>query len=109
MSDVLKDTPCTMMVRGCFYGKKGVRIGFAAMVEELVNGGGVWKGNWPKMLVEMIVTQLHSQGELLGYMVLLIVSGAFLSVIAKAFRGRQISDMGFYMIYLLLFLMMRTT
>lgn len=85
----------------------GDHAGFEGMVEQLVENGEIWSpGKWIGMLGKVLAGQLRSQGEMIGYLLLLLISAAVLSAIAKAFRNRQISDMGFYMIYLLLFLIM---
>ena len=83
----------------------GDGISFEQMVTEVVDGQKVWSvGQWIRLLADVILEQLHTHGQMIGYLFLLMISAAVLSAIAKAFRSRQISDMGFYMIYLLLFL-----
>ena len=85
----------------------GKPVSFEAMVNEITESGEILSfGKWMGILSEVILGQLKSHGQTIAYLMLLIVSAAVLSTIAKAFRNRQISDMGFYMIYLLLFLIM---
>lgn len=88
-------------------GIMGETVNFEKMVSELVDGGSIFSfGKWIKLIGELIIGQLQEHGQTIGYLLLLIVSAAMLSTVAKAFRNRQVSDMGFYMIYLLLFLIM---
>lgn len=85
----------------------GKRIRFAQMVEELtVNGQRISVGNGLEVLGNVLTEQFKSHSRTVGYLILLILSAAVLSTIAKAFRNRQISAVGFYMIYLLLFMIM---
>ncbi len=81
--------------------------GFETMVNEVMEGGSLFSaGSWIRMLGNVVLEQLRSHGQTIGYLCLLLISAAVLAVIAKAFRTRQISDMGFYMIFLLLFLIL---
>ncbi len=85
----------------------GQDMGFESMVAETVKGGGfISPANWIRMIGDVVLEQLRSHGQTIGYLCLLLISAAVLGAIAKAFRNRQISDMGFYMIFLLLFLIM---
>lgn len=80
---------------------------FEEMVGAAMEGGGVLSpGKWIGILGNVLIEQLKANGQTIVYLCLLIISAAVLSTIAKAFRNRQISDMGFYMIFLLLFLIM---
>ena len=83
----------------------GKEISFGGMVQEMLEGGSVLsKGNLPELLGNLLLEQLKIHGQTMGHLLLLIISAAFIATISKAFRNRQISDMGFYMIFLLLFL-----
>lgn len=85
----------------------GKSIGFEEIVKNLTESGEVLSpGKWIGMLGKVILTQLETHGQTIAYLCLLMISAAVLSAITKAFRNRQISDMGFYMIYLLMFLIM---
>lgn len=85
----------------------GKNVGFEALVNEAISGGKLFSpGKWIEILKNVISEQLQIHGQTIGYLMILIISAAMLSTIAKAFRNRQISDMGFYMIFLLLFLIM---
>ena len=85
----------------------GKNVGFEELVNEIISGGNLFSAaDWAKILGNVIVEQLQRHGQIVGYLVILIISAAMLSVIAKAFRNRQISDMGFYLIFLLLFLIL---
>ena len=80
-------------------------IGFGDMVAEMTKTGRLWKsGGWS--FVEMLAGQMNTHRETIGALILLLMSAAILSTVSKAFKSRQISDMGFYVIYLLLFLIM---
>lgn len=61
---------------------------------------------WAEILGTVIRGQLQDHGRTIGYLLVLLLSSAILSSIAKAFRNRQISDMGFYMIFLLMILIL---
>lgn len=85
----------------------GKQVGFESLVNEAISGKNlISPGTWIEILGNVALEQLQIHGQVIGYLVILIVSAAMLSTIAKAFRNRQISDMGFYLIFLLLFLIM---
>lgn len=85
----------------------GKPIRFENMVEETMKDGRVFSiGNWLELFGKLLIEQVKNHGQTIGYLLLLIISAAVLATIAKAFRNRQISDTGFYMIYLLVFLIM---
>ena len=85
----------------------GEHTGFESMVEQVMTDGRlVSPGKWLELFGKILIEQFKNHGQTIGYLLLLIISAAVLANIAKAFRNRQISDMGFYMIYLLLFLIM---
>lgn len=85
----------------------GKGTSFEMMLEQTLKEGKVlFPGSWIKMFGKIVIEQLRNHGQTVAYLLLLIISAAILSTIAKAFRNRQISDVGFYMIYLLLFLIM---
>lgn len=85
----------------------GRHIGFETMVGELTgNGKHLSFGQWAGILGNTLLEQVNSHGKTIGYLCLLIISAAVLSTIARAFRNRQISEMGYYMIYLLMFVIM---
>lgn len=85
----------------------GKQVGFGTMVEELTGNGALLSpGKWAAAAGNVLLEQLSGHGQSIAYLCLLIISAAVLSTVAKAFKNRQISDMGYYMIYLLLFLIM---
>lgn len=85
----------------------GRQVEFGKLVDELTREGELFSlGNGAKLLGRILMEQMKSHGQTISFLVLLIVSAAILSTIAGAFRNRQISEMGFYMIYLLMFLIM---
>lgn len=85
----------------------GKGVSFQSMVTETIESGNVFtSGKWIGMMGNVLLEQLKTHGQTIGYLCVLILSAAVLATIAKAFQSRQISDMGFYMIYLLLFLIM---
>ncbi len=85
----------------------GKEVSFGGMVEEMMEGGSIFsKGNLVELLGKVVLEQLKVHGQIVGYLLLLIISAALIAAMSKAFRNRQISDMGFYMIFLLLFLIM---
>lgn len=85
----------------------GKEVGFEQIVKNLTESGSMisW-GKGVGVLGNMLIQQIKGHSRTIGYLLLLILSAAMLSAIARAFRNRQISAMGFYMIYLLLFLVM---
>lgn len=85
----------------------GKQVNFGVLVSEITENGQMMSfGTWLSTIGNLLLEQLKSHGKNIAYLLLLIISAAMLSTIAKAFRNRQISDMGFYMIYLLMFLIM---
>lgn len=85
----------------------GEAVSFESTVNEMLQGGELLSpGKWIGIIGNVVLEQLRAHGQTIGYLFLLIISAAILATIAKAFRNRQISDMGFYMIFLLLFLIM---
>ena len=85
----------------------GNPVNFEGVVNELMQGGRMFSlGNGAKVLGNLLMEQLKNHGQTIACLFLLLILAAVLSTIAAAFRNRQISDMGFYMIYLLLFLIM---
>lgn len=85
----------------------GENISFGGLVNDVTEGGNVFSpGKWMGVLGNVVLEQVRLHGQAIGYLCLLIISSAVLAVIAKAFKNKQISDMGFYMIFLLLSLIM---
>ena len=79
----------------------GSPVNFEEIVNELMGSGNVFsitKGTG--VFVDVLLGQLKNHGQTIASLLLLLISAAVLSNIAAAFRNRQISDMGFYMIYL---------
>ena len=88
-------------------GIMGKEVNFSGMVEEMMRGDSIFsKRNLMEFLGNVVLEQLKIHSQTIGYLLLLIVSAALIAAVSKAFRNRQISDMGFYMIFLLLFLIM---
>ncbi len=85
----------------------GESFKFEQLVSEMMAGGEALSPvRWIQLLGNALIEQISRHGQTIGYLFLLILSAAILSALAKAFRNHQISDMGFYMIYLLLFLIL---
>ncbi len=85
----------------------GSKISFEGMVLEAMDKGVEFSlGKWMELLGTAIRQQLQNNGKTIGYLLILLLSSAILSALAKAFRNRQISDMGFYMIFLLMILIL---
>ncbi len=85
----------------------GNEMNFEQLVGEAVQGGRFFSlSSWGKLLGDTVFEQLEFHGRTIGYLFLLIISAAVLAVIARAFRNRQISDMGFYMIFLLFYVIL---
>lgn len=85
----------------------GKQVSFEEMVKGMTeNGDQISWGKGLGALANTLLQQIKGHGQTIGYLLLLILSAAMLSAIARAFRNRQISAMGFYMIYLLLFVIM---
>lgn len=85
----------------------GGDTGFESMVRSSMEGvsfGSV--GTWIGLLWRALKTEIQSHGQTILALLLLIVSAALLSVLAKALKNRQVSNMGFYLIFLLLFLIL---
>lgn len=85
----------------------GKGVSFEKIVQQTMEGRNVFSlKNWISLLGDVLLEQIEVHGQTIGYLLLLIVSAAVLAVIAKAFRNKQISEMGFFLIFLLLFLIM---
>lgn len=85
----------------------GEHVSFGGMVNEIMEGGNILSpAKWTEMFGSFLVEGVRAHTQTIGYLFLLIISAAVLSALANAFRNRQVSDMGFYMIYLLLFLIL---
>ncbi len=85
----------------------GRPAGFESMVDELIGNGKLLSlGKWAGILGDTLLEQVSRHGKTIGYLCLLIISAAVLSTIARAFKNRQISEMGYYMIYLFMFVIM---
>lgn len=85
----------------------GKGVSFQTLVNEAIESGNVlFPGKWIGMIGNVVLEQLQNHGQTIGYLCVLILSAAVLATIAKAFKNKQISDMGFYMIFLLIFLIM---
>lgn len=85
----------------------GKQVSFEEMVKGMTeNGKFVSWGEGVGVLGNILLQQIKGHSRTIGYLLLLILSAAMLSTVARAFRNRQISAMGFYMIYLLLFVVM---
>lgn len=85
----------------------GKQVSFEEMVKGMTeNGKFVSWGEGVGVLGNILLQQIKGHSRAIGYLLLLILSAAMLSTVARAFRNRQISAMGFYMIYLLLFVVM---
>lgn len=85
----------------------GGTLGFEKMVEHATKGTSLGSvGSWIGILGNALQAELQSHGQAILGLLLLIASAAMLSVLAKALKNRQVSDMGFYLIFLLLFLIL---
>ena len=91
-------------VLGTIFGEK---IGFESMIRQAIDGGNLFDvSTWIGRLREVFVQQIQSQRQLLGALFGLMIMAAILTVVSKAFRNKQISEMGFLVIFLLLFLIL---
>lgn len=85
----------------------GKGVGFGNLVQEAMEGENLFSvKRWISLLGNVVLEQFELHGQTIGYLLLLIISAAMLATIAKAFRNAQISDMGFFLIFLLLFLIL---
>ncbi len=88
----------------------GESVGFGELVEDATNGGSLLSlQHWIKTLGTVFLEQLQCNGQAMLQLLLLLVSSAVLAAITRAFRNRQISDMGFYILFLLLMVMLMGT
>lgn len=88
----------------------GESVGFGEMVEEVMKGGSILSiGHGRNVLMTLLKEQLGSDGQAMVHLILLLISSAMLAAVTKAFRNRQISDMGFYMIFLLFMVTMMSS
>lgn len=85
----------------------GESIGFGELVEDVTKGGSLFSlQSLEKTMATVFLEQLKGNGQAILQLILLLVSSAVLSAITRAFRNRQISDMGFYILFLLLMVLM---
>lgn len=87
----------------------GNGMSFEKLVSEMTDseGGALFSpGHLLSLFGENLSRQIAVHGKSISYLVLLILSAAVLSVVARSFRNKQISEMGFYMITLLMFVIM---
>lgn len=85
----------------------GESLSFGEIVHKLMDGESIFSvGKWIGLLGNVLLEQIKLHGQTIGSLLILIVLAAVLATIAKAFRNKQISDMGFFLIFLLLFLIM---
>lgn len=88
----------------------GQSVGFGQLVEDVSKGENLFSlQRWGKTLGTVFLEQLGSNGQAMLQLFLLLVSSAVLAAIARAFRNRQISDMGFYILFLLLMVLLMGT
>ncbi len=85
----------------------GSEVKFETVVEQLMSGETLFDMKMiTSVFQEVLLQQLQNYMEFFGYLLLLLLSAAILFSVTRAFRNHQISDMGFYMIYLLLMLLL---
>lgn len=85
----------------------GNEVSFGEIVQGTMEGESLFSlKKWISLLGNVVLEQLEAHGQTIGYLLVLIISAAVLAAIAKAFRNTQISDMGFFLIFLLLFLIL---
>lgn len=85
----------------------GEGVSFEALVTELTEGGALLSpGRMVSTLGGYLAGQFRLHTDSIVSLLLLLILAAVLTVVTRAFRSRQISDMAFYMVYLLLFLVM---
>ena len=83
----------------------GEEIAFETMVRNAMEGETIVSlSEWLQILGKVLIGQMHAQGQALASLGMLLILAAVLSVIAKAFRNKQISEMVFLVISLLLFM-----
>lgn len=82
-------------------------VSFENLVQEMMDSGRIVSlTDWFRLIGNVVLEQFVQKRQMLGYFMILILLAAILTTAAKAFRNKQISDMGFYMIFLLLFVLM---
>lgn len=82
-------------------------ISFEETVTDLMNGKELFSdqktGN---ILLEKLTGSLKEQKKLMGYLLVLVLAAAVLTNFAGLFENRQLGEMSFYMIYLLVLAML---
>lgn len=88
----------------------GKSVGFGELVESATKGESLLSLRyWVTTTLSAVLEQVHDHGQAVLQLLFLLVTSAVLTAITRAFRNRQISDMGFYILFLLLMVMLMGT
>ena len=99
LADKWNGTPDYGEIESVLRGILGERIAFGDLVQEAMEQGSLGNGfQWIKMMVNLAVRQLQGHGQTIGYLMILILSAAFLAVWPQAF-GVKISPQFGYTVF----------
>lgn len=78
-------------------------IGFSDLLQEILRGEfDLSFSGWKEKLSEAALGELHLQGKLLFQLILVVILSAILRQFSGSFHGRKVGEMGFYLCYMVL-------
>lgn len=82
-------------------------VSLEKLVKELMDGGQAWKGEaWKDTAIKALREAAGIQRETWIHILLLVLLSSVLANLSKVFDNQQISEISFYIIYLLLFVIL---
>ncbi len=83
--------------------KLGAEIGFSDLLAEILSGEFEFTlSDWKEWILEGVIGELRVQGRLLAQLVLIVLLSAILKQCSDSFRGKTVGEMGFYVCYMVL-------
>lgn len=78
-------------------------VGFSAMLRDILTGAFDFSfSGWKEGLTEALFGELHLQGRLLLQLLIVVLLSAILRQLSDSFRGKSVGEMGFYLCYMVL-------
>lgn len=88
----------------------GEENSFSGLIEEILTGEYSFSlEEWGEKLAEAAFGELRAQKALLTQLLLVVVLAAVLRNVSLSFHGRQVGDMGFYVCYMVLIVVILST
>lgn len=83
--------------------KLDAEIGFSDLLAEILAGEFDFTlSDWREWILEGVLGELRMQGRLLAQLVLIVLLSAILKQCSDSFRGKTVGEMGFYVCYMVL-------